>query len=365
MRSYKIGFFVVTSIVALIAFQNASSPEQMKWPMININFDNDNTLTTASIVNAETGEILRTEPLDPRINNETGAAHTAIGRPLYRKSKESDFPDLTSTIAPGTNYSMGINSECVSDANLERCARDNSYFVRLNPNSRDLKKDNSIQDKALVRAVQTTHPKALAMDDGDPLIRYFSFDFKFDRYYERSKSWTMHMQAFQEGGGPALSLQMIRTLDFVTPAHLQELEMSVIALNDRVFAMKEEPGSPSAIKHQSDFGVIDVCRKTNIKFEREKWYNITLKMAPSAQVGDDGKEKGEIAFYVNGEFKCHYRGNWGFIPKPELPRPTMGLDLGVYRARSNTQQMIIFDNVKYGPTFKSIKETGSSRVPWN
>lgn len=355
-------------IIMILAFQNFSNPPTNplgNWPLVSLDFNSNNILTTDSLINPQNGAVLRTEPLDPRATGELGPANTAIGRPKFFKAQDSQtgFPDITGTIAPGSQYTVGFQSECIQVPNIERCARDNAFYIRLDANSRDKTKDNSIQDKAFFRPVQVTHPKALAMNDGEPLIRYFSFDFKFDRYYERSRTWTMHMQAYQEGGGPALSLQMIRTTDAKTPAAQQELEMSVIALNDRVFNSFEPPNSPSAIKHQGSFAVIDVCPKTNIKFVREKWYNITLKMAPSAVVDSDGKEKGEIAFFVDGVLKCRYVGNWGFKPSdPSIPHPAMALDLGIYRARTESQQMITFDNVKYGPTIKSVWETGTSRV---
>lgn len=364
-RRYFLLFFL--GVIVFGAYQNFSNLPQgpttnlADWGFVNINFNESNTFTTRSLSAIGSAPTL-SEPLFPILTGELGSLHVAKGRPAYSSQKDDLANQLvTSTVAPSTQYAFGIDSSCDVDQEKDRCLRDNSIFVRLNPNSRNQSIDNSIQDKALFRFVSVDHKNSLAINTRDLSSKFLSFDFKLDRFYERSKSWTMLMQAFQEGvgGGPALDLRVERSQDNKTPLHQQEIILKLSAqTNDRSIPYDITQNTKRPLIYK------DVCPNTALKFERERWYNITLKMNPSVGFNPTtNQELGEVVLLVDGLKICQFKGNWGFQSlDPQKPLARMGIDLGLYRARTGSMQTVYYDNIKYGPSLTSVLKEGTSRV---
>lgn len=355
-------FTAVVSVLAL-SVVTSQAPARDVWPMVDYNFDAKNVLESNALPVPRI-----TESLNPTRDMELGPAYVAKGRPFLTLLKEGITSRLTSTVAPGTDYGVGLDSSCVTMPD-GRCKRDNAFFIRVSSN----RTNPNVADKVFFRFVPSTHPHALTLSDSTPLARYLSFDLKFDRFYERVATWSMIMQAYQGGGGPALSLQMVRSSDpGLPPSKDNLLEMSVIALNNEVFGLEDPhpPGSWVSRKHVGGMRVVDMCPAERILFKRGIWYNIKLEMAPS-YIRANGHPLGYFALYVDNTLTCERRINWGLsqlpqaTPAQETPHAEarMNIDIGIYRGRSVGTQQIYFDNIRYGPTFGMVNESPNRNNP--
>ncbi|WP_335949770.1 hypothetical protein [Salipiger bermudensis] len=282
------------------------------------------------------------EPLIPSAE-EKGPAFVATGRPFY-DVKEDDVYDHGFTVAPGTQYQFGIQSACRKTDKGNHCQRDNSLRIALLGNDDTV--EANVQDKAFMRLNRLDEEQVFLTAQGRSDTLNLSFDMKFDRFYEKPKRWTMHMQIYQPSCGPALSLQMVRQNAEAegSSALDQPLEVSLIGLRDKRPGYEVPAPSPRHVTI-TNFEVLDMC--PSIRVERDRWYQIALEAQPGAGTDADGNEFGQVTLRMNGEPVCEFKGNWG-IRKSASGRacnPGSVVDIGVYRSRFRAFQAVYFDNV--------------------
>ena len=285
----------------------------------------------------------RDEPLIPG-EALRGPEFVATGRPFY-DVREDGVYDHGFTVAPGTQYQFGIESSCRRTAGTETCQRDNSLRIALFGSEDTL--EANVQDKAFMRLKPLDDTMTFLTPEGASDTLRLSFDIKFDRFYEKPKRWTMHMQIYQPGCGPALSLQMVRQNNEAdgTQAGEQPLEMSLIGLRNKRPGAPESQPSPRHVTIRA-YEVLDMCPPLPV--ERNQWYSIALEATPGAGADPDGVERGHVTLHIDGEPVCSFQGNWGIAERASGGACTPGsvVDIGVYRSRFRAFQAVHFDNVK-------------------
>lgn len=282
------------------------------------------------------------EPLVPS-DEEKGSAFVATGRPFY-DVKEDNVYDHGFTVAPGTQYQFGIHSACRKKDGEDYCQRDNSLRIALLGNDDTV--EANVQDKAFMRLNKLDEEQVFLTAERRSDTLNLSFDMKFDRFYEKPKRWTMHMQIYQPSCGPALSLQMVRQNAEAegSSALDQPLEVSLIGLRDERLGYEVPAPSPRHVTI-TNYEVLDMC--PSIRVERDRWYQIALEAQPGAGTDSDGIEFGQVTLRMDGELVCEFKGNWG-IRKSAAGRacnPGSVVDIGVYRSRFQAFQAVYFDNV--------------------
>ncbi|MCA0998667.1 hypothetical protein [Alloyangia pacifica] len=281
------------------------------------------------------------EPLAPS-KSEKGAQFVATGRPFYDRNGAKPY-DHGFTVSPGTQYSIGIDSSCKREGTENHCLRDNSLKFSIYGNEDTI--ESNVQDKILMRLNDVeSSPSFLKTDSASKTID-LTFDLKFDRFYEKPKQWTMHMQVYQPACGPALSLQMVRReAGEEKNKRPDSLGISVIGLKDK--SMNYIDPKPS-LRHVnvSDYEVIDMCEP--IDLEREVWYNFRFLAQPGYGEDANGNERGRMDLYLDGENICSFRANWGITRNSSGKSCGDGsaIDIGIYRSRFLAFQSLNFDNI--------------------
>jgi hypothetical protein len=197
------------------------------------------------------------------------------------------------------------------------------------------KKNENVKDKIELNIVKHTDDGKLTLGSSP---RFVSFNFMLDPSYEAPRQWLIHFQAWQCCAllPPPFAIRVAPKKDV-----RGEVEFRFVVRDDKL--------------HQSDERSegVEVHRMT---VPRGKWQTMVLELAPSAKAL--GKQ-GRIVAWYNGNEVLNYKGDWGYEPQTKSSaagtvQPDMALKIGIYRPRQTTVQTIYFDNVRYGPTYKSV-----------
>jgi len=197
-------------------------------------------------------------------------------------------------------------------------------------------KNVNVKDKIVFAAVHHRSRQSINIAAADNK-RFLSFDFMLDKDYEIPNGWLLHLQAFQLcGHHPPFSIH-------VTPGHnkLGDVEFTFNVIDDALEA--------------SQFGKPKIIYKIQVK--RAVWSNMTLALKPRF---NGSAETGEVTMWWNGTVKFTYKGDWGYRPASQCPlndtstANLMGIDIGIYRRRQATTQLIYIDNIKYGTSLASV-----------
>jgi len=198
------------------------------------------------------------------------------------------------------------------------------------------KVDENVKDKILLSPLAHDSDDHISVlnDDNE---RFFAFDFMLDPSYEVPHNWALHFQAWQCcSGHPPLVIA-------VSPG------------NDRAGVVEFDFQIRNDSTETERFGQAISIFKMPVK--RGVWQNFILRIEPRA-VGS--RKLGAVTLWLDRVEKFDWRGYWGFSPNTNsnstkgLVRDNIGLDVGVYRRRQSTTQIVFFDNIKVGTTFDQV-----------
>ena len=182
---------------------------------------------------------------------------------------------------------------------------------------------------------QDTHGSA-AIDSSGEDTRFVSFNIMFDKGYEVSRHWVMHLRALECcGGTPPLTLNVTPSEDKQAPIEL------TLGVRDEFTTYL--PGSPEHILYKE-------------QITRGVWKDVVLQIQPGPV--SMGRAR-RVGLWMNGIHVLDWSGNWGY---PAIPDPNkggrasnmMGIDVGTYRRRQASTQVIYFNDMRWGNTLASV-----------
>ena len=319
--------------VLLISSIAHSAPENIA----DLDFNNGNSIYTSVLNYVQ-------EPREPSADQK-GPSFVAKGKPFY--SDNSKTPQVGWTVAPGTQYQIGIESSCGVVDGTNNCVRDNALSVEVY-GDKNTKENGGVQDKSMFQLFDIDMtPSLFIAPYKSSDVHMLNLDMKFDRFYEVSKSATMHMQLFQPACGPAMSLQVDKW-DRKGKANEAEIKLHFELMKNNLDSSINKPET------------FKFCE--GLKVKRDEWNNLYVKMAPGYGLNKYGAELGRFFVYLNGKKVCEYSGNWGMV-KTENGVCGEGhrIDVGTYGGRTIERRKVYFDNLRYGQSFDKTK-FGKSRV---
>jgi hypothetical protein len=199
-------------------------------------------------------------------------------------------------------------------------------------------KDANIKDKILLSAVSHNSAEHIDLAGGDT-VRFFGFDFMLDPTYDVPSAWLVHMQVWQCcAGHPPFTVR-------VTPGR------------DRHGPVEFTFGVIDDAQEAAHYGVPAIIYRMNV--QRGIWNRMTFRLNPQF---DGSVAPGGIKMWFNGVQAFDYRGFWSFQPghtdavTHQLFTSHLGIDLGIYRRRQTSKQIIYFDNISYGRDLADVQQ---------
>jgi len=202
--------------------------------------------------------------------------------------------------------------------------------------------DINVKDKIMLSPVLHSSAHRIDLGGGDTQ-RYFSFDFMLDPAYEVPRGWLVHMQVWQCcTGHPPFTVHVTPGRDKRGPVE---------------FAFDVTDDAQEA----AHYGIPAIIYRMGV--QRGVWNRMAFRLNPQA---DGSGAPGDITMWLNGAQKFDYHGFWAFQPGHADPvthvpfTSRVGIDLGIYRRRQPSTQIIYFDNIRYG---RSLADVDGSRLP--
>lgn len=178
----------------------------------------------------------------------------------------------------------------------------------------------NVKDKIVFSPIMHNSPRAIDIRARDR-TRFVSFDFMLDQRYEVPTNWLIHFQAFQCcNSRPPFSIQVMSGGDKAGDVIF-------------IFYIIDDELNRLGSTHMRE-----LFRQT---VTRGFWNNMVLKLRPSP----DEDSAGDVEMWLNGEMKFAAEAHWGYEPDKVLHEPFIGFDIGIYRRRQKTTQIIYFDNI--------------------
>ncbi len=298
---------------------------------------------SGKLVNPRSSGIAITDPseriLDLNFSTEYGIDNYDVSqdavRPLYfnlvapaGRARGNTRYRYTADI--GTNFATWLDRRVPSGT---EDPNDRSLAVKITASV-----DENVKDKILFSVVSHDGENHLSIvEPGNE--RYLSFNFMLDPDYQLPHNWALHLQAWQCcGGHPPFSIRVKPGRNVNGP-----IELEFMTSND-------ELESQSHDQFQSIY---------QMELVRGEWHNMVLGLQPKP-IGS--LTPGKIEMWFDGQNKLAWSGYWGYAPATRsyatkgLVRNNIGIELGVYRRRQTTTQTILFDNIRFGTTLKSVAD---------
>jgi hypothetical protein len=250
----------------------------------------------------------------------------------------------------GTPYRARIDTDGAAGG------KKGSLALTALPSSRDPEHPEHRKDKVQLHLDDINDGATSDMDINSAAdTRYVGFDMKLDPSYENPPrgSFLIHFQAHQERGGhPPFAIWVRPTQDVKGPVTLELYAVDDAGENH---FYKDRPENWRR-------------RLYSLEMERGRWYRLVVFLQPA--YNGSGRE-GRIGFWVDGDQKLNWTGDWGFRPgesargaervkareKRGNDKPVengIQLGLGIYRSMQQRTQTVYFNNVVIGNSYASV-----------
>jgi hypothetical protein len=248
-------------------------------------------------------------------------------KPFFFKIHTPDGISYPFTVDVGTQFSVWLDHQVplgVARANAR------SLGIRITSDRDADEKDKIFFDVVPWKSAQHID---LNRPDGP---RFISFDFMLDKGYELPTAWVIHLQAWQCCGGQPPFIMG------VTPR-------------------KGDPKGPLELffGYRDDVSMEDPAHSLRVSYKmpvsRGQWNHMQLALEPSP---DNSPRLGVIAMWLNGTKRFEEQTHWAFRPGQiaydgKDVQNQIGIDIGIYRRRQRTTQVIYFDNVTFSRSSSS------------
>jgi hypothetical protein len=194
--------------------------------------------------------------------------------------------------------------------------------------------DINVKDKIMLSPVLHSAAHRIELGGRDS-VHDFSFDFMLDPAYEVPRFWLVHMQVWQCcTGHPPFTLHVTPGQDPHGPVEL-------------AFGVTDDA------QEAAHYGTFSTIYRMTV--QRGVWNRMAFRLNPQP---DGSPVPGSVTMWFNGVEKFDYHGFWGFQPghaDPVTHQPFtshLGIDVGIYRRRQTGTQIIYFDNIVYGRSWR-------------